>query len=199
MYRLDKNQKAIKLISNIISDYYKLIGITPEQVMGKNSPDLWKMVNESDDITDDLKHLADSLEVSAIIENKLNRHSYFRRIHSMKFYEMIGAVDSLIRVGQDLADEFVGRHDFIGAKEVMVNWVIPSTIKGNMLDKIILVRSQYAVILAYCGDFYESDKEFETLETYEAGMSENQKLEIKDQKELVSKIKVTPLIPSFNF
>jgi hypothetical protein len=112
---------------------------------------------------------------------------------------MIGAVDSLIRVGQDLADEFIGIHDFIGAKQVMVDWVIPSTIQENMLDKIISVRSQYAVILAYCGEFPEAENEFELLKAYVPGMSTNQRLEIHNQKKLVAKIKVNPLIPSLNF
>jgi hypothetical protein len=197
--KLGENKKAIKLIPEIVNDYYKLLGITADEVMGKNSPDLWEMIIKSDDNTDDLKHLADSLEVSAKIDNNLNRFSLFKRINSMKFYNMIGAVDSLIRVGQDLADEFIGIHDFIGAKQVMVDWVIPSTIQENMLDKIISVRSQYAVILAYCGEFPEAENEFELLKAYVPGMSTNQRLEIHNQKKLVAKIKVNPLIPSLNF
>jgi hypothetical protein len=34
----------------------------------------------------------------------------------MKFYSMANALDSYVRVGQDLVDEFLSRHDYIGAK-----------------------------------------------------------------------------------
>ena len=117
----------------------------------------------------------------------------------MKFYSMVGAVDSPIRVGQDLADEFIGKHDFEGAKQVMIDFVLPATIQGNMLDKIISVRSQYAVILGYCEEFTEADKEFELLAAYIPGMSENQKLEINNQKMFVNAMKVTPIMPPLMF
>jgi hypothetical protein len=197
--KLGNNTKAMPLISTVINDYYELIGITPKEVMGKNAPELWEIIKKSDDINEDLKHLADSLEVSAVIDNNSNRFSFFKRIHSMKFYSMVGAVDSLIRVGQDLADEFIGKHDFEGAKQVMIDFVLPATIQGNMLDKIISVRSQYAVILGYCEEFTEADKEFELLAAYIPGMSENQKLEINNQKMFVNAMKVTPIMPPLMF
>lgn len=194
--KLRNYKKAMTFISIVINDYYKLIGITPNEVMGKSGSELWEKIKKTDDVTDDLKHLADSLEVSSLIDNNSNRFSCFKRIHAMKFYELIGAIDSFIRVGQDLADELLGIQDFEGAKQVMINSVLPATIKGNMLDKIISVRSQYAVILGYCGKFTEADKEFDLLAAYIPGMTENQRLEIHNQKVFVDKMKINSVMLS---
>lgn len=69
----------------------------------------------------------------------------------MKFYAVAGAIDSLIRVGQDPADEFVARHDFMGAREVLGQHVMPVVVSNQFLNRHLDVRAQYAVVLAYCG------------------------------------------------
>jgi hypothetical protein len=61
------------------------------------------------------KHLADCLDLQAHALNKLGAHSHLARIRAMKFYSMANALDSYVRVCQDLVDEFLSRHDYIGA------------------------------------------------------------------------------------
>lgn len=80
----------------------------------------------------------------------------------------------------------------------MVESVIPVAKQGNMLDKMISIKSHYAVVLAYCKEFDESDAEFKKLEPYESGMSTKQKLEIEHQKKLVTELKVHSLVTPFN-
>jgi hypothetical protein len=63
------------------------------------------------------------------------------RIHAMKFYAMANALDSLVRVGQDLADEFVARHDYVGARDVLERNVLPNVIEHKMVDRIVPVRA----------------------------------------------------------
>ncbi|MFT7006704.1 MAG: hypothetical protein ACJAXJ_001212 [Colwellia sp.] len=182
--KLGENKKAIKLIPEIVKDYCKLLGIKPEEIVGRNSDDLWEMISISNETNEDLKHLGDSLEVSAILENKFNRFSIFR-VQALEFYNLCGAYASSIRVGQDLVDEFLDRRDFIGAKMIMVESVIPVAKQGNMLDKMISIKSHYAVVLAYCKEFNESDAEFK-------------KLEIEHQKKLVTELKLHSLVTPFN-
>ncbi|QOZ36450.1 ATP-binding protein [Bradyrhizobium sp. CCBAU 53421] len=55
-------KSAEKRVQSLIQDYYKLIGLTPEMVMGNNAPELQRMLKDGADI-DDIKHLADSLDV----------------------------------------------------------------------------------------------------------------------------------------
>jgi hypothetical protein len=196
--KLDKNQKAIKLIPEIVGDYCELLGICPaEELPGKTSEDLWEMISISNETNDDLKHLADSLDVSAMLENELNRSNLFR-IQALKLYNLCGAYDSSIRVGQDLVDGFIAKGDFIGAKMIMVDSVIPVAKRGKMIDKMISIKSHYALVLAYCKEFDKSDAEFKKLEPYESGLSTKQKLEIEHQKKLVAELKVYSLVTPFN-
>jgi hypothetical protein len=67
----------------------------------------------------------------------------------------------------------------------MVESVIPVAKQGNMLDKMISIKSHYAVVLAYCKEFNESDAEFK-------------KLEIEHQKKLVTELKLHSLVTPFN-
>ena len=112
----------------------------------------------------------------------------------MKFYDLVGAVDSLVRVGQDVADDFVFIHDFEGAREVLEQHVLPTVIRANMLDRLVGARSQYAVVLAYCGDVEAADQEMARLEPYAPGYSDTQKAEIAAQKELIAQQRIKPLL-----
>lgn len=40
----------------------------------------------------------------------------------------------------------------------------PTVIKANMLDRLVGARSQYAVVLAYCGDVDAAEQEMARLE-----------------------------------
>jgi hypothetical protein len=70
------------------------------------------------DNTDDLKHLADCMDLCAKALNRSGRDSGMLRIQAMKFYEMARAFDSHFRAGQELVDEFIGRRDYIQRGQV---------------------------------------------------------------------------------
>ena len=99
-------------------------------------------------------------------------------------------LNSLIRVGQDLVDEFVGRNDFIGARETIETNLLPNVLQLKMLARIIPVRSQYAVVLAYCGDFDAAEAEMERLAPYEAGLDEKGQWELRNQRKAIAQIRL---------
>ena len=80
---------------------------------------------------DNLKHLADCLDLHTAAVNAVGSDSPFGRIDAMKFYQMAVAPDSLVRVGQDLVDEFVGRNDFVGAREFIETNLLPNVLQLN--------------------------------------------------------------------
>ena len=108
----------------------------------------------------------------------------------MKFYVLARAFDSLIRVGQDLVDEFVGRGDFIGAREVIETNLLPIVLKLMMVARIIPVRSQYAVVLAYCGEFDAADAEMARLAPYESGLDKKGQWELRNQRKGIAEMRV---------
>lgn len=189
LWRLKRYADAEQITREVIDGYYEVIGITPDKILGRNPSDIWPLLSDTPTIHEDVKHLADSLELCALAVEKQGRDSGLLRIQAMKFYDMAGAIDSLIRVGQDLADEFIGRRDYIGARNVIEKNVLPNVIKHNMIDRIIAVRSQYAVILAYCEDFGAADAEMRRLAPYVNGFSLEQKLEIENQRVLIDRLR----------
>ena len=117
---------AAHRVEPLIEDYYELIGLTPEKVIGNNAPEVARMLKKGVDL-DDVKHLADALEVLAKAHDAQGQPTPFARIHALKFYDLARAPNSLFRVGQDLVDQFISKRDFDGAL--------------NMMETIVLCRN----------------------------------------------------------
>lgn len=165
-----------------------MIGLSPEMVIGNNAPDLSKMLKKGTDV-DDVKHLADALDVLAKARDAQGQPSPFARIHALKFYDLARAPDSLFRVGQDLVDQFISKRDFDGALNMMETIVLPQLRQWKLADYMITVRSQYAVVLAYCGRFSEGEDEMARLAPYEAGLPSRVREELQSQRELIAQLR----------
>jgi hypothetical protein len=179
---------AAERVEPLIKAYYDLIGLTPELVIGNNAPELARIMKKGWDV-DDVKHLADALDVLAKASDALGQPSPFARIHALKFYDVARAQDSLFRVGQDLVDQFVGMRDFDGALSIMETIILPQLRQWKLADYLITVRSQYAVVLAYCERYSEAEAEMARLEPYEAGLPPQVQKELKNQRELIANLR----------
>ncbi|MEI8601582.1 SEC-C metal-binding domain-containing protein [Shewanella sp. PP-Sp27a-2] len=104
----------------------------------------------------------------------------------MKFYNMAGAPESMVRVGQDLADEFVARKDYKGAKGIIEQFVLPVVNKAGLIRKLVQVRSQYAVILALDGLYEDAYNEIRRLEPYFEGLTGVQRQEFENQSNYIA-------------
>ncbi|MGY3960916.1 SEC-C metal-binding domain-containing protein [Aeromonas popoffii] len=188
LWKLKKHKDAEVLCQEIIGDYYRIIGINPDDVIGKNADVLWEIINKTENVQEHIKHLADALELYARTLDAQRKISPFARIHSMKFYNMVQAADSMVRVGQDLADDFVAREDYVGAREVMEQHVLPVVHREGLVNRLIQVRSQYAVILALCGQHDEAGAEMQLLAPYIEGLTGDQRTEIENQSKYIARL-----------
>ncbi|WP_122581861.1 SEC-C metal-binding domain-containing protein [Pseudomonas viridiflava] len=188
MWKLKRPKQAETLCLKVIGEYYELLGLTPAEVMGKNADVLWAVINRPPNVHEDLKHLADALELYAITRHEQGLQTPFARIHAMKFYSMIEAYESLVRLGQDAADEFVAVRDYVGAKEVIEQHVLPVITHAGLIPRMIQVRSQYAVILALAGDHRSAVGEIKRLLPYLDGLEEHQRREVKGQADYIAHI-----------
>ncbi|MFZ4286309.1 AAA family ATPase [Variovorax sp. HJSM1_2] len=193
LFRLRRYESSLGVVEQVIDETFAVLGIRPEQVVGAKNDALWAFINKPGLDHADIKRLADALELKAMVAGKLNVLAPLTRIHAMKFYNMAGAIDSLIRVGQDLADEFVERHDFVGAREVLERYVMPVVVGNQLLNRHLDVRAQYAVVLAYCGVYSEAEREMERLQAYEEGLTPQARMTLANQRQLVSEIKANPI------
>ncbi|WP_457662523.1 YecA family protein [Sinorhizobium medicae] len=185
---LGEPKAAIKRIQPLIKEYYDLIGLSPELVMGNNAPDLEPMLKEGAEV-DDVKHLADSLDVLAKALDAEGNFSPLARVHALKFYDLARAPDSLFRVGQDLVDQFIRQRDFEGALNMMESIVLPQLQQWKLADYLISVRSQYAVVLAYCERYSEAEAEMTRLEPYKSGLGPAAQKELDDQRNLIANLR----------
>jgi hypothetical protein len=189
LWRLGERAEAERLTGEVISGYVDKLGISEAWIFGKSLEQLRPLLNQTHVSVDDVKHLADAMELRAILLTDRGVDVGLSRIFAMKFYTLVGAVDSAVRVGQDAADDSVGRHDFTGARQILEQHVLPFAEHYRMLDRVIAIRSQYAVILGYCRDFSAAEQEFQRLEVYAGGFSAKQRQEIDGQRALLAELR----------
>lgn len=188
-FQLGDYRRVIEATDPLIHEYYALLGLDPDMVFGRNAPDLLPLIKQRPLPIDDLKHLADALDLHAQAVGKLGGVSPFGRIHALKFYNLAQAPDSMVRVGQDLVDEFCGRHDFVGARDLIERNLLPILNQLKLAARVIPVRSQYAVVLAYCGAFEDADEEMRRLEPYLPALSEIGRGEVLNQRRLIARLR----------
>ena len=177
-----KRYKAAELLCKAVMDgYYEILGLEPKDVLGKNPDVLWKVIKRSDDVSEDIKHLADSLDLYAKILNAQGHKSGFSRIHAMKFYNMVNAYDSFVRLGQDAAEEFAVAGDYVGAREILEQQVLRAVSEMGLIGRMVQVRGQYAEILALCKDYVGAVSEIERLQHYIHGLAKDEAKELLNQ------------------
>lgn len=122
-------------------------------------------------------------------ESDESMHSPLARIHALKFYDLAHAPESLFRVGQDLVDQFISMRDFDGALQMMETIILPQLRQWKPADYMITVRSQYAVVLAYCRRFSDAEAEMARLEPYKAGLPPLVQKELENQREMIAQLR----------
>jgi hypothetical protein len=189
LWRLGQGSEAGRLVDEVIPGYLDELGISEAWIFGKSLEQLRPLLGRTERSVDDLKHLADALELRSILLKDRGVDPGLWRLFAMKFYALLGAVDSAVRVGQDIADDFVGRHDFIGAREILEQHVLPFAEHYRMLGRIVAIRSQYAVVLGFCRDFSAAEQEIRRLEAFAGGFSAEQRREIDGQRALIADLR----------
>ena len=185
LFKLGDNATAVATAYKLIEEYYGELGITPGDVMGRNASALRPLLPTGRDITDTLKHLADTLDLLAQAAGRMSQRSAMARIHAMKFYELAHAFDSLVRVGLDLVDEFVWVNDFIGARQVLERNLFPIMQGVGLASRVLETRALYAVVLAYCGDHQAAAEEVARLRPFEEAMAPGHREAFQNQKRLI--------------
>jgi hypothetical protein len=197
LFELGQFAESANETRKLIDEYYSVLGISIADITMKNPDQISPLLKKGEDHVDDLKHLADSLDLYAKSRNAQGDDAGLARIHAVKFYAMANAVDSVFRVGQELVDEFVSRRDYIGARQVLENTLLPNLVRLQVASRVIPVRSQYAVVLAYCGEFDAADREMARLAPYEDGLNEEGQRELRNQRLLITRLRPQPPPPAW--
>lgn len=191
LFLLGDAAAAAREAQAIAQEYFDVLGLDPNAIVGRNEAQLQALLESSDESEDLIKHLADSLDLLARAQSKVHSSPMTRltRIQAMKFYNLARAPESLVKVAQDLADDCLQAHDFAGARVVMEQHVLPVVGQLKMASHLVEVTSFYAVVLAYCGAFDRADAEFERLRPYEAALGPREREGVARQREIVADLR----------
>jgi Cap4 dsDNA endonuclease len=187
LFRLEEYNRSESICFTLIIEYYDLLGLELQDVMFKNPPEILKNIRKSGSYLDDAKRLADVLELHARARERQNKDPQFNRIHALKFYGISNSRTSAVRVARDLVDEFLDRGDPVGAKQVVESMLLPLFPKGEALDLLVPIHSQYAVVLAYCGQFDDARRTMSELKRFLVASPQWQ-VEVANQRNLIERI-----------
>jgi hypothetical protein len=197
LYELGMMEECTVCTLDLIAEYYDQLGFTIGDVMAKNPDEIFPLLKKGESHTDDLKHLADALDLQSKAVKALGNFPGLAPIHAMKFYSMAQSLESFVRVGQDLVDDFIGRCDYIGARDVIERNLMPTIVGLKLAGRVIPVRSQYAVVLAYCGAIDDAEAEMARLAPYESGLDAKGQWELQNQRALIGFLKLNPPPPQW--
>lgn len=181
----DVETRALELVM----DYYDVLGLDLPDVLGKNPEEIWPGIGHSPEALDALKRLADTLDLYGRAKAKLGEQPGLARLHAFKFYTMAIAVSSAMKVGQDVVDEMLGiLWDPDAARKFIETALLPTVIDFKLADYLVPVRSQYAVVLAYCGEHEKALHEMAQLQAF-ATRDPAHARELQNQQRLIDRIK----------
>lgn len=178
---------AAEVALELSRQYYDVVGLTPQWVYRKNPPEIAEKLSGSSQVRDDLKRLADCLDLFARARRAQGLGYGLSRIYATKFYTVAGWYRSAIRSGQEVVDDMLAMGDLPEARSFMEQTLIPSVTDLKLIDYLVPVRAQYAVILAYCGEIVEARAEITTLRSFRA-TSQLAQEELESQAALIEAI-----------
>lgn len=186
-YMAGEPEEALEITEGLIDEYYEVLHLTEEQIFARSAKVLADEIGSDFDTLDELKRLADTLELRARALNERGFHSGLCRLHAMKFYQIAHVPMSLMKVGQDVVDEFLSMlDDPWEARRVIETLLLPIVDEYRLIEYVVPVRSQYAVILAYCGEVEPARRLIGELGVF--AVSDFRRLELENQRALIERI-----------
>jgi hypothetical protein len=165
LYRTGALEITRNALEPLIAEMHKALGLREGDLLFKNGRALVDLLGDSD--PDDVKRLADALNLWSTVMVRLGLPPMMRRIQASKLYASVGAGRSATVAAQELADEMLKiMATPEGAREVFEQHVFPLIEQYKLTDLALEARGEYAVALAYCGDFDGADQQMQALGNY---------------------------------
>lgn len=167
LLKCDQPKKAAEIATELISEYYGVLGITPNDVFLKKLHETAARIREIEDKDDEIKRLADSLDLQSSALREIGISQPFAKLHAHKFYLLSSCFTSAVRVGQDFVDECLSdRADADAACDFIENFLLPVVREQKMIGALVPVSCHYAVVLAYCGRIREARHTLDEMRPY---------------------------------
>ncbi|WP_320007148.1 SEC-C metal-binding domain-containing protein [Maridesulfovibrio sp.] len=195
LYESKNFPATIKQANSLISVYLNLFGLSQEDIFGKNPPEILAKIHAEYD-PDDFKRMADCYDLLArAIQESGERYS-LEKLFAFKFYNMANAINSAMKVGQDIVADFISPlGDIQSARNFIEQSLLPSAEDLKLMDWVIPIRSQYAVVLAYCGAYNEARKQLTMIKPFRNAVGSNCQEELINHASLVQNIIAGKILP----
>ena len=184
---LDHPEKTVDITTELIPEYYHELGLDLEDVLLKNPHEIVEALGQEVHL-DEIKRLADCLDLHARSRNKLFLDGGLARIHAHKFYVIANALTSAMKVGMDFVDEILVRFgDVKAARDFIEQSLLRLILDRHLVGYLVPVKAQYAVVLAYCGEIGQARRLIAEVREF-AALTETAKAELDNQKSLIDQI-----------
>lgn len=167
LFSLGRFAAAHNIATRLVAEYYQHLGISIRDVLFHKLYETRAKIREFDGSQDEIKRLADSLDLQASAASKLEVAQPFAKLHAHKFFILSSSYVSAVRVGMDFVDEsLTERGDAVGARDFIEQFLIPLINDKVMVGAWVPVYCQYAVVLAFCGQYDLASKTLQELVPY---------------------------------
>jgi hypothetical protein len=187
LYRVGALPEALAALEELAGKYFVALGLAPSDLLYAKTASVAAKVSKAPGWEEEGKRFADVLALIGQVRDKLGLHPLLNTIWAMKLYDVTSSYTSLINTGQDAADHFIAAGDFEGARELLEQQLLPAVRQLKMVEHAFRVRSQYAVVLAYCGKIADAREELNRLATYK-GPTPLDEATFQRQRQLVEEI-----------
>jgi hypothetical protein len=189
LLRMGRLAEAGAAAEALVTEYLDGFGLRLDDLPMTQQHTLLARIPDYPDRSADMQHLADALHVLALTKRPPARTMLM--IQALKFYSMAWMPYSVVRVGQDVADDFLSIGDPVGARIQMEEYVLPVIDDHRLADLMLDVRAQYAVVLAHAGEIGQARSLMRTLEAYDADPT--MRAQLCTQREMIEAIGRTVL------
>lgn len=186
LYHAEKYVKSWANANRTLKSYYAEMNFEDAGVFGMSAEAVRASVPATEERDDDLRRAGDCLDLMGKSLTKMGRPAGIEYLHAMKLYTAGLAWRSAVRAGQDAIDELVESGECDEARGISEKFLLPAVAEYQLLDLLVPVRAQYAVVLARCGDFDSARNEMTRLESYQ--LSGEGTAELANQRSLIERI-----------
>ena len=187
LYRLSAYGAVRSATEPLIDEMFQVLGFAETALLGTNGAALMELLGTVED-SDDVKRTADILNLWSSAVAHSGHAPGLRRIQASKLLAASGAARAAGAAAMDSADEFLEfMADPVGARQAIEQHVLPLIAHYGLTDLTLEARGQYAVVLAYGGDFEAADREVAALRNF--GGNRQRVAELENQASLIEAIR----------
>jgi hypothetical protein len=152
-FKLERFRAASDIAKELVTEYGEVLGISvARDLRGTLLPHIIAALGPNIEEIDEIKRFADCFDLRARSLQELKEPYTNMFLYAHKLYVLSNSPSSAVKAGMDFVFSLVESNAVDVAKTFMENMLIPLVESHQLLENMIPIQSEYAVVLAYCGE-----------------------------------------------